>query len=75
MKDRIEVQVEGELETIVEVSNLFKDLIRAKLPRFKLRHFLMDLDIFSCKPNYVSDFEDMSYTFVPFELFLHPFLG
>jgi hypothetical protein len=75
IEDRIEVQVEEELETIVEVSNLFEDFVQAELLGPELRRFLMDFDILSHKPNHVSDFEDVGYTFVLFELFLYPFLG
>jgi hypothetical protein len=31
----------------------------------------VDLDILSCKPDHVSDLEDMGHMFVPFELFLY----
>jgi hypothetical protein len=75
IEDGFEVKVEGELKMIVEVSNSFKDLVRAKLPGSKLRHFLVDLDILSCKPDHISNVEDMSYVFVPFKLFLYLFLG
>jgi hypothetical protein len=40
----------------------------------KFRHFLVDLDILSHKPDHVFDFENVGCTFVSFELFLHPFL-
>jgi hypothetical protein len=60
---------------IVKVSDLFEDFVWAELLRSELRHFLMDLDILSCKPDYISNFKDVGRTFVPFELFLHPFLG
>jgi hypothetical protein len=73
MEDRVEVQVEEELETIVEVSNPFENLVWAKLSESELRHFLVDLDILSRKLDHVSDVENMSQSFVPFELFLHPF--
>jgi hypothetical protein len=59
MEDWIEVQVGGELETIVEVSDPFKDFVGAKLLGPELRCFLVDLDILSCKPDHVSDVEDM----------------
>jgi hypothetical protein len=75
MEDRIQIEVRGELETIVEVSDSFEDFVRAELLGSKLRRFLVDLDILSRKPDYVSDGEDVSQSFVPFELFLHPFLG
>jgi hypothetical protein len=75
MEHRIEVQVEGEFETIVKVSDLFEDFIQAKLLGSKLRRFLMDFDILSRKPDYVSSPEDVGRTFVPFELFLYLFLG
>jgi hypothetical protein len=74
IEDRIEVQVERELETIVEISDLFEDFVGAELSGSELRRFLVDLDILSCKPDQVSDFEDMGQSFVPFELFLHSFL-
>jgi hypothetical protein len=75
MEDRIEVQVGGELEAIVEVSDPFEDFVRAKLLGPKLRHFLVDLDILCCKLDYVSDLEDIGCMFVPFELFLYLFFG
>jgi hypothetical protein len=75
MEHGIEVQIEGELETIVKVSDPFKDFVEAELSGPKLRRFLIDLDILSCKPDHVSDIENMGCMFVPFELFLHPFLG
>jgi hypothetical protein len=75
MEDGIEVQVKRELKIIVKVSDSFKDLVRAELSGSKLRCFLVDLDILSCKPDHVSDFEDMGCTFVSFELFFHLFLG
>jgi hypothetical protein len=74
MEDGIQVEIERELETIVEVSDLFEDFVRAELLGSKLRCFLMDLDVLSRKPDHVSDIEDMGRSFVPFELFLHPFL-
>jgi hypothetical protein len=75
MEDGIQVEVRGELETIVEVSNLFEDLIGAELSESELRRFLVDLDILSHKPDHVSDVEDVGRSFVPFELLLHSFLG
>jgi hypothetical protein len=75
MENGIEVQVGGELKMIVEVFNPFEDLVRAKLSGSELRRFLVDLDIFSHKPDHVSNFEDVGRSFVPFKLFLHPFLG
>jgi hypothetical protein len=75
MEDRIEVQVGRELETIVEVSDPFKGFIRAKLLESELRRFLMDLDILSRKPDYVSDFKNVGCIFVLFKLFLYLFLG
>jgi hypothetical protein len=75
VEDRIQVQVRRELETIVKVSNPFEDFIGAELSGPELRRFLVDLDILSRKPDHVSDVEDVGRSFVPFELFLHPFLG
>jgi hypothetical protein len=75
MEDGVEVQIGGELKTIVKVSDPFKDFVGAELSESKLRCFLMDLDILSCKPDYISDVEDVGRSFVLFELFLHPFLG
>jgi hypothetical protein len=75
MEHRIQIQIGGELEMVVEVSDPFEDFVWAKLSGSKLRRFLVDLDILSCKPDHVSNFEDVGRTFVPFELFLHPFLG
>jgi hypothetical protein len=75
MEDRIQVKVGGELETIVEISDPFEDFVGAELSGPELRRFLMDLDILSRKPDHVSDVEDVGRTFVPLELFLHPFLG
>jgi hypothetical protein len=59
MEDGIQVKVRGELETIVEVSDLFKDFIETELLGPKLRRFLVDLDILSRKPDHVSDVEDV----------------
>jgi hypothetical protein len=73
MEDGIQVEVRWELETIVEVSNPFEDFVGAKLSGPELRHFLVDLDILSRKPDHVSDIEDVGRSFVLFELFLHPF--
>jgi hypothetical protein len=75
MENGIQVEVRWELETIVEVSDPFEDLVGAELSGSELRCFLMDLDILSHKPDHVSDVEDVGRTLVPFELFLHPFLG
>jgi hypothetical protein len=75
MGDRVEIQVQKKLETIVKVSDLFKDLVQAKLSEYKLKRLLMDLYILSCKPNHVSNFEDVGRIFVLFELFFHLFLG
>jgi hypothetical protein len=75
MKDGVEVQIGRELKTIVKVSDPFEDFVQAKLSGSKLRCFLVDFDIISCKPNHVSNIEDMGRMFVLFELFLHPFLG
>jgi hypothetical protein len=75
MEDGIQINVREELETIVEVSNPFEDLIGAELLGSELRHFLVDLDILSWKPDHVSDIEDVGRSFVLFELLLYPFLG
>jgi hypothetical protein len=75
MEDGIQVEVQWELETIVEVSDPFEDFVGAKLSGPELRRFLVDLDILSRKPDHVSNVEDVGRSFVPFELFLHPFLG
>jgi hypothetical protein len=75
MEDGIQVEVRGELETIVEVSDPFEDFVGAELLGPELRRFLVDLDILSRKPDHVSDIEDVGQSFVSFELFLHPFLG
>jgi hypothetical protein len=75
MEYRIQVQVGGELETIVEVSDLFEDFVGAELSGSKLRHFLVDLDILSHKPDHVFHVENVGQSFVPFKLFLHLFLG
>jgi hypothetical protein len=75
IEDGIQVEIRGELEAIVEVSDPFKDLVGAELLGPELRRFLVDLDILSRKPDHVPDVEDMGRSFVPFELFLHPFLG
>jgi hypothetical protein len=75
MEHRIQVEIREELETIVKVSNPFENFIGAKLSGPELRRFLMDLDILSRKPDYVSDVEDVGQFLVPFELFLHLFLG
>jgi hypothetical protein len=75
MEDGVEVQIERELETIVEVSDPFEDFVGAELLGPELRCFLMDLDILSRKPDQVSNFEDMGRFFVPFKVFLHLFLG
>jgi hypothetical protein len=74
MEDRIKIQVERELKTIVEVSDPFEDLVWAKLSESELRSFLVDLDILSRKPDHVSDSEDVGCMFILFELFLHLFL-
>jgi hypothetical protein len=75
MEDGIQVKVRRELEAIVEVSDPFEDFVEAELSGPELRCFLVDLDILSRKPDHVSNIEDMGRSFVPFELFLHPFLG
>jgi hypothetical protein len=75
IEDRIKVQVERELETIVEVSDLFEDSVWAELSGPELRRFLVDLDILSCKPDHVANFEDVGQSFVLFKLFLYLFLG
>jgi hypothetical protein len=75
MEDGIQVEVRGELEMIVEVSDPFEDFIEAELSGLELRRFLVDLDILSHKPDHVSDVEDVGRSFVPFELFLYLFLG
>jgi hypothetical protein len=75
MEDGIQVEVQRELETIVEVSDPFEDFVEAELSGPELRRFLVDLDILSRKPDHVSDIEDVGRSFVSFELFLHPFLG
>jgi hypothetical protein len=75
MEDGIQVEVRGELETIVEISDPFEDFVWTELLGSELRRFLVDLDILSRKPDHVSDFEDMGDVFVLFELFLHSFLG
>jgi hypothetical protein len=75
MEDVIQVEVEGELETIVKISDLFEDFVWAELSESELRCFLVDLNILSCKPDYVSNFKDVGRTFVLFKLFLHLFLG
>jgi hypothetical protein len=74
MDNGVEVQVEEEFEMIVEVFNLFKNLVRAELSESELRHFLVDLNILRHKPDHVSNFENMSCMFVLFGLFLHLFL-
>jgi hypothetical protein len=74
MEDWIEVQVGEELEAIGEVSDPFEDFIGAELSGSELRRFLVDFDILSRKPDHVSDLKDMGRSFVPFKLFLHPFL-
>jgi hypothetical protein len=74
MEHGVEIQVEGELETIVKVSDPFEDFVWAKLLGSKLRHFLVDLDILSRKPDPISNLKDVGCTFVLFKLFLHPFL-
>jgi hypothetical protein len=75
MENGIQVEVRRELMAIVEVTNPFEDFVGAKLSGPELRRFLVDLDILSRKPDHVSDFEDVGQSFVPFELFLYPFLG
>jgi hypothetical protein len=75
MEDGIQVEVRWELEMIVEVSDPFEDFVGAELSGPELRRFLVDLDILSRKPDHISDIEDVGRSFVPFELFLHPFLG
>jgi hypothetical protein len=75
IEDGIQVEVRGELEMIVEVSDPFEDLVRAELSGPKLRHFLVDFNILSHKPDHVPDIENVGRSLVPFELFLHPFLG
>jgi hypothetical protein len=75
MEDGIQVEVRGELKAIVEVSDPFEDFVGAELSGPELRRFLVDLDILNHKPDHVSDVEDVGRSFIPFELFLHPFLG
>jgi hypothetical protein len=75
MEDGIQVEVRWEFETIVEVSDPFEDFVGAESSGPELRRFLVDLDILSRKPDHVSDVEYVGQSFVPFELFLHPFLG
>jgi hypothetical protein len=75
MEDGIQVEIRWELKTIVKISNLFKDFVRAELLGPELRRFLVDFDIFSYKPDHVSDVKNVGQSFVPFKLFLYPFLG
>jgi hypothetical protein len=75
IEDGIQVEVGRELKPIVKVFDPFEDFIWAELSRPKLRHFLVDFDILSCKPDHVFDIEDLCRSFVLFKLFLHPFLG
>jgi hypothetical protein len=75
IEDGIEVQIGEELEMIVEISDLFKNLVQAELLGSKLRHFLVDLNILSSKPDHVSNFENIGHMFVSFKLFLYLFLG
>jgi hypothetical protein len=75
MEDGIQIEVRGELETIVEVSDPFENFVGAELLGPELRRFLVDFDILSHKPDHVSDVEDVGQSFVSFKLFLRPFLG
>jgi hypothetical protein len=75
MEDGIKVQIREEFEMIVKVSDLFEDFVQAELLGSELRRFLVDLDILNHKPDYISNIKDMGQSFVPFELFLHSFLG
>jgi hypothetical protein len=74
MEDGIQVEVRRELEAIVKVSDPFEDFVEAKLSGPELRHFLVDLDILSRKPDHIPDVENVGCSFVLFELFLHLFL-
>jgi hypothetical protein len=74
MEDGIQVEIRGELKTIVEVPDPFENFVGAELSGPELRHFLVDFDILSRKPDHVSDVEDVGQSFVPFKLFLYPFL-